>query len=192
MENPGLFKLILSDYHRHEIPKNPVLQFIYFSVLLLHEGFRAVFIYRLFHRFRKVPVLNKLLHLLQILTVKIEIHHDAQISYGFTISHPQSVVIGRGSVIGKNATIHSGVVFGRDDYITTPGGGFPSMGDNVTVGTGAKIIGSIHIGDNCIIGANAVVTKNMPPNSVVAGVPARVLRTLPVTTENAPPKSETY
>jgi serine O-acetyltransferase len=174
VKNQSLLKLILSDYARHDIPKNKAARFLYFFVLLLSEGFRATVLYRFAHKYRKVLVINQFFLLLTVLFVKLEIFRDAEIGPGFLCAHHQSIVIGRGSKLGKNITVHSDVTVGR----AAPGGGFPVIGDNVYIGTGVKIIGPVTIGDNCTIGANAVVTKNMPANSIIAGIPAKVIKTI--------------
>ena len=178
MDEKRLIKLILSDFFRFRIPKNYVSRFFYFFILIFYEGFRAVLIYRLCHCFRKVPVLKELLFLVKILFVKLEINSNANIGSGLMIAHPQCIVIGLNSKIGSNATLESGVTIGTDFEGMYSGGGYPCIGNNVSIGTGAKIIGPITIGDNCFIGANSVVTKDMPANSIIAGVPAKVLRSL--------------
>jgi serine O-acetyltransferase len=183
MENYSLFKLILSDYRRHEIPKNQALQFIYFFILLLSQGFRAVVIYRISRHFRNTPIINKLILLIRVLIVRIEIYEGAQIGYGLVVAHPQSVVIGKSVIMGNNITIESDVTIGKNFDLASPGGGYPCIGDNVMIGAGAKIIGKITIGDNCLIGANAVVIKDVPANSVAAGIPARVIRSITKTKE---------
>jgi serine O-acetyltransferase len=94
------------------------------------------------------------------------------------IPHPQSIVIGAFCVIGDNVTIESGVTIGRDFDITNSSNGYPHIGDNVYIGTGAKLIGPVNVGDNSVIGANAVVTKDIPANSVAVGIPAKVIRNI--------------
>lgn len=92
---------------------------------------------------------------------------------GFCIGHPFMIIINRRCRIGRNCTMAHDVTLGS----TSRGdkAGCPTLGDNVFIGPGAKIIGAITIGNNVAIGANAVVTKDVPDNAVVAGVPARVL-----------------
>lgn len=86
------------------------------------------------------------------------------------LPHPHNIVIGRNVRIGENCTIYHDVTIGQNLDM------FPKIGDNVIVYTGAKIIGGITIGDNAVIGANAVVIKDVPQNAIVAGIPAKVIR----------------
>lgn len=107
--------------------------------------------------------------------IKYGIHIDAtsKIGYGVTIPHGVGIVIGPGVCIGKNCTILQGVTIGsnlfKDRYKLA------TIGDNVLIGAGAKIIGPVNIGDNVTIGANSVVTKDIPSGVVVGGNPARIL-----------------
>lgn len=103
----------------------------------------------------------------------IEISPDAKIGKGLFIGHLSCIVIGETSKIGKYSSVHQGVTIGgagRGKFH-----GFPTIGDCVYFGAGAKVLGKINIGNNVMIGANAVVVKSIPDNSVVGGVPAKVL-----------------
>lgn len=105
----------------------------------------------------------------------IEIHPGAKIGKDFFIDHGSGVVIGETAEIGDNVTIYQGVVLGGTT--TDPVKRHPTLGNNIVVGTGAKLLGPITIGDNVKIGANSVVVGDVPPNSVVVGVPGRIIST---------------
>ena len=100
----------------------------------------------------------------------IQISFRTEIDEGFCIYHYNCIVIHDKAVIGKNFTIRHGITVGESN------GGVPIIGDNVVMGAGSMIIGNITIGNNVIIGANSVVTKSIPSNSVVVGVPARIIK----------------
>jgi len=103
----------------------------------------------------------------------IEIFPGTDIGPGLYIGHFGTIIISGGCRIGANCNLSQGVTLGVKAGGSHPG--FPVIGNNVYIGPGAKIIGGITIGDNCVIGANSVVTKDFPPNSVIAGVPAKVI-----------------
>jgi serine O-acetyltransferase len=103
----------------------------------------------------------------------IEIHPGATLGPGFFIDHGMGVVIGETTEIGANVTLYHGVTLGGTNL--AKGKRHPTLGDNVVVGTGAKVLGAITIGEGCRIGANAVVVKSVPPNSVVVGVPGQAV-----------------
>ena len=102
----------------------------------------------------------------------IYIPRTSRIGKGFRIHHFGGIVINPGSVIGENCTIRHCVTIGNK----IEGGGCPKVGNNVTIGVGAKILGNIEIGDNVEIGANAVVVKNIPSNCICGGVPAKIIK----------------
>ena len=104
----------------------------------------------------------------------IEIHPGAQIGKSFFIDHGMGVVIGETAIVGDNVLLYQGVTLGGTGKET--GKRHPTLGNNVVVGAGAKILGNITIGDNSYIGANAVVIKNVPPNSTVVGIPGRITK----------------
>lgn len=103
----------------------------------------------------------------------IEIADNAEIGKGLFIGHLGSVVIGHSSKIGANASFHQGVTIGGAGRGERHGS--PTIGDNVYFGSGSKIIGKIYLGDNVLIGANAVVVKSAGDNAVLGGVPAKVI-----------------
>ena len=132
-------------------------------------------IYKLYKKSRKYAQKNNFL-LLSYYSYKILKKYRcvfsayAVIDESIILPHPMNIVIGRDVIIGKNCTIYQDVTIGQNNEK------FPVIGDNVTIYTGAKVIGNIKVGNNSVIGANAVVIKDVPDNSVVAGVPARVIK----------------
>jgi serine O-acetyltransferase len=145
------------------------------EVLLCYPGLHAVWGHRLTHWFWEHHL--KLLarwgsQIMRSLT-GIEIHPGAKIGYGLFIDHGMGVVIGETAEIGECVTLYHGVTLGGTSL--NKGKRHPTLCDNVVVGAGAKILGAINIGENSRIGANAVVVKPVPPNSVVIGVPGQVV-----------------
>ncbi len=114
---------------------------------------------------------NKNRHLRKKLQLRygVEIGSGCVIGEGLSLPHYNGIVIGEGTVIGDNCTIYQQVTLGQKN------GGYPVLGNNVTVYPGARIIGNIRIGDNAVIGANAVVLNDVEEGQTVAGVPARVI-----------------
>lgn len=104
----------------------------------------------------------------------IEIHPGAQIGKGFFIDHGSGVIIGETTIIGDNVTLYQGVTLGGTGK--EQGKRHPTIGNNVMISTGAKILGSFTIGDNSKIGAGSVVLEEVPPGSTVVGVPGRVVK----------------
>jgi serine O-acetyltransferase len=103
----------------------------------------------------------------------IDISRDARIGSGLYIGHFGGIVVNAAVVIGDNCNLSQGVTLGQVNR--GPKAGCPTIGNNVYIGPGAKIIGRIHVGDHAAVGANAVVLKDVPPNVSVGGVPARVI-----------------
>lgn len=103
----------------------------------------------------------------------ISIPHSTRIGSGFYIGHFGGIVVNHRAVIGRNCNISQGVTIGQANRGRNKG--YPTLGDNVYIGPGAVIIGNVRVGNNVAIGANSVVTRDVPDDSVVAGVPARVL-----------------
>lgn len=150
------------------------------EVLLFYPGLHALWGYRISHWLwqRKLKLLARgVSHLMRNL-VGIEIHPGATIGKGFFIDHGMGVVIGETAEIGDDVTLYHGVTLGGVSL--QKGKRHPTLGNHVVVGAGAKILGAITIGDNSRVGANAVVIKSVPPNSVVVGVPGQtVVRSKP-------------
>lgn len=145
------------------------------EVLLAYPGFHARETHRLAHTLWgwRVPVLPRLIsHLGRFLT-GIEIHPGARIGSGFFIDHGSGVVIGETAEIGDNVSIYQGVTLGGTSRRKTKR--HPTLGNNVVVGAGAKLIGAITIGDDVKIGAGSVVVTSVPSHATVVGVPGRVV-----------------
>ena len=146
------------------------------EVLLTYPGLHAVIGYRIAHALDRVqvPVLPRLIMAVVRWATGIEIHPSATIGRGRFIDHGMGVVVGETAVIGKNVTLFQGVTLGGTGK--ERGKRHPTLGDNVVVGTGAKVLGNIAIGRDSIIGANAVVIRDVPEHSTVVGVPGRITR----------------
>jgi len=145
--------------------------------VFMHKGYRAVFFYRLIRGFRgkNLGILLPPLNVLNGMFNTILISAGSEIGAGLFIPHPQCIVIGYSSRIGRNVTVYHGVTLGQVPGKRKNGRSFPTIGDNVMLGAGAKILGPVTIGNNAMIGANAVVLSDIPANTVAAGVPAKVI-----------------
>lgn len=173
----NLFKNILSDYkavfERDPAARTP-LGFL--EVILLYSGFHAILLHRLTHplyRF-KIPFFPRAISQFGRFMTGIEIHPGAKIGPGFFIDHGMGVVIGETAEIGKNCTLYQGVTVGGTG--TQREKRHPTLGDGVVVGAGAKILGSIRIGNNVKVGGGSVVVHPVPDNCTVVGVPAEIVR----------------
>ncbi len=145
------------------------------EVLFSYPGLHALWGYRMAHWFwthRMLLIGRMISHMFRNMT-GIEIHPGATIGDGFFIDHGMGVVIGETAEIGKNVTLYHGVTLGGVSL--EKGKRHPTLEDNVVVGAGAKILGAITVGESSRIGANAVVVKSVPPDSVVVGVPGQVV-----------------
>ena len=146
------------------------------EVLFLYPSVQAIASHRLAH-FLHQAGLRFLARLISQTTrglTGIEIHPGAHIGKGLFIDHGMGVVIGETAVLGENVTLFQGVTLGGTGK--EKGKRHPTIGNNVVIGAGAKVLGSFTIGDNVQIGANAVVVREVPANSVVVGVPGRIMR----------------
>ena len=146
------------------------------EVLLLYPGLHALVIYRIAHKLWEwhVPILPRWLSQSARFFTGIEIHPGAAIGKRLFIDHGMGVVVGETAIIGDNVLLYQGVTLGGTGKEC--GKRHPTIGNNVVVGTGAKVLGNITIGDNSYIGANAVVIKDTPPNSTVVGIPGRITK----------------
>ncbi|MCX7694188.1 MAG: serine O-acetyltransferase [Caloramator sp.] len=147
------------------------------EVILCYPGLYAVLFYRLSHKLykRRMFVLARVISQIARNLTGIEIHPGAKIGKGLFIDHGMGVVIGETAEVGDNVTIYHGVTLGGTGK--DKGKRHPTIGNNVVIGAGAKVLGPITVGDNVKIGANAVVLKNIPPNVTVVGIPAKIVRT---------------
>jgi len=145
------------------------------EVILCYPGFHAVIMHRVAHFFYRhgwFLTARLISHFSRLLT-GIEIHPGAKIDEGLFIDHGGGVVIGETAEIGKNVTIYQGVTLGGTGKEKEKR--HPTIGNNVVISTGAKVLGSFTVGDNSRIGAGSVVLKAVPPNSTVVGVPGKVV-----------------
>ncbi|MDF9408250.1 MAG: Serine acetyltransferase [Pelotomaculum sp. PtaB.Bin013] len=145
------------------------------EVILCYPGFHAVVIHRVAHFFYRHGwfLTARLISQFARFLTAIEIHPGAKISEGLFIDHGGGVVIGETAEIGRNVTIYQGVTLGGTGKEKEKR--HPTIGDNVVISTGAKVLGSFTVGDNSRIGAGSVVLKAVPPNSTVVGVPGKVV-----------------
>lgn len=144
--------------------------------VFLYPSFKVMLHYRLAHKLylKKHFFLARWISQRAVRRTGIEIHPGAQIGKGFFIDHGNGVIIGETTVIGDNVTMYQGVTLGGTGKET--GKRHPTIGNNVMISAGAKVLGSFTIGDNCKIGAGSVVLEPVPPNSTVVGVPGRVVK----------------
>jgi len=148
----------------------------FLEILFLYQGLHALVSHRVANFFYKLGLffLARLISQIARFTTGIEIHPGAQIGKCLFIDHGMGVVVGETSIIGDNVLLYQGVTLGGTGL--EKGKRHPTVGNNVVIGTGAKVLGNITIGDNSYIGANAVVIKDVPPNSTVVGVPGRITK----------------
>lgn len=146
------------------------------EVLLLYQGVHALIWHRVAHWFYKHHMffIARLISQLARFFTLIEIHPGAELGHGILIDHGCGVVIGETAVVGDNCTIYQGVTLGGVG--TQKGKRHPTLGNNVTVGSGAKILGSFEVGDNCSIAANAVLLRQLDENITAVGIPARPVK----------------
>jgi len=146
------------------------------EVILCYPGLHAIWLHRIAHWFwnHNFKLLARLISHFSRWLTGIEIHSGAKIGRRFFIGHGMGVVIGETAEIGDDVTIYHQVTLGGTS--TKKGRRHPTIGNNVVIGAGAKILGPVKIGDNCKIGANSVVIKDVPPNSTVVGIPGKVVK----------------
>lgn len=169
----GFFKDIKEEFQMIK-ERDPAMHSVF--EVFLYPSFKVMMHYRLAHSLYK----KKLYFLARYVSQKgarktgIEIHPGAQIGKGFFIDHGNGVIIGETTIIGDNVTLYQGVTLGGTGK--EHGKRHPTIGNNVMISAGAKVLGSFTIGDNSKIGAGSVVLSEVPPNSTVVGVPGRVVK----------------
>jgi len=168
-----VFKRIKKDI-RVIFERDPAARSV-FEVLLCYSGLHAIWMYRIAHYFylRGWILLPRMISNFARFLTGIEIHPGATIGEGLFIDHGSGVVIGETTEIGDNVTLYQGVTLGGTGK--EKGKRHPTIGNNVVVATGAKVLGSFKVGDNSKIGAGSVVLKEVPPNSTVVGIPGKVV-----------------
>lgn len=146
------------------------------EVFFLYPGLQALVFHRYAHFFYKIKMkfIARMISQYSKFLTGIEIHPGATIGSGLFIDHGTGVVIGETAIIGDNCTLYQGVTLGGTGK--DKGKRHPTLGNNVMVGCGAKVLGPFTVGDNSKIAANAVVLSEVPENSTCVGVPARIVR----------------
>lgn len=168
-----MFKIIQEDI-RSVLERDPAARNA-LEVLLCYPGLHAIWAHRLSHRLWKggFKLLARWISQLTRSLTGIEIHPGATIGHNFFIDHGMGVVIGETAEIGDYVTLYHGVTLGGTSLNKVKR--HPTIEDHVVIGAGAKILGAITVGANSRVGANAVVVKSTPPDSVVVGVPGQVV-----------------
>ncbi|MEA5270351.1 serine O-acetyltransferase EpsC [Clostridium perfringens] len=159
-------------YDIENVMKNDPAARTKLEILLLYQSIHVLIFYRIAHGLYKIKLffLARLISQLGRFFTGIEIHPGAKIGKGLFIDHGMGVVIGETAEIGDNVTIYHGVTLGGTGK--DKGKRHPTIGNNVIIGCGAKILGPISIGDGAKIGANSVVLKNVPKGKTAVGIPA--------------------
>lgn len=142
---------------------------------LCYPGLHAIWLHRIAHHFylKDWVVFPRLLNTFSRFLTGIDIHPGAKLGPGLFIDHGMGLVIGETAELGSNVTLYQGVTLGGTGK--EKGKRHPTIGNNVVVSSGAKVLGSFKVGENSKIGSGSVVLKEVPPNSVVVGVPGRVV-----------------
>jgi serine O-acetyltransferase len=146
------------------------------EVLIAWPGVQAVLAHRVAHALHdaNIPIVPRAIAYFSRMATGVEIHPAANVGDGLFIDHGMGVVIGETADVGNDVTLYQGVTLGGTGFAT--GKRHPTVGDNVTVGSGAKLLGPIEIGHGAKVGANSVVITDVPPNSTVVGNPGHVVR----------------
>ena len=169
-----MFKTLRSDI-RCILDRDPAARNA-FEVILCYPGFHAVFWHRIAHFFHThhCKLLARCISQLTRFFTGVEIHPGATIGKRLFIDHGMGVVIGETTIVGDDVTLYQGATLGGTGKET--GKRHPTIGNHVTVATGAKVLGPFKVGDGAKIGAGAVVLKEVPPHATVVGIPGRVVK----------------
>ncbi len=169
-----MFKRIRSDV-KTVLDRDPAAR-SFWEVFFLYSGVKAIRHYRVAHWFynKKMFFIARYISQRARRITGVEIHPAAVIGNGVFIDHGMGVVIGETTVIGDNCTIYQGVTLGGTGK--DKGKRHPTIGNNVVIGSGAKVLGPFRVGDNSKIAANAVVLSEVPDNCTVVGVPGRIVK----------------
>lgn len=155
--------------------KDPAAENI-IEVFCCYPGLHALILHRIAHKLNywKIPLIPRMISNFSRFMTGIEIHPAARIGRRFFIDHGMGVVIGATAIIGDDVLIYQGVTLGGTG--NEHGKRHPTLGDNIVVGSGAKVLGNIEIGSNSRIGAGSVVVDSVPENSTVVGIPGRIVK----------------
>ena len=169
----------MNDFLQSVVDRDPAAK-SKLSVILTYPGVKAVFFHQIAHFFcvAKFDLVARIISQFSRFLTGIEIHPKAKIGKNLFIDHGMGVVIGETSEIGDNVTIYHSVTLGGispsiDSDSQRDVKRHPTLKNNVVVGSGAQVLGPVVVGENAKIGANAVVTKNVPENAVMVGIPAK-------------------
>ncbi len=170
----GLLKTIINDFKT--VKKNDPALKSNFELIFNYPGVWALFFYRISHALyvRGLRFLPRLISAIGQFLTMVDIHPGAKLGQGVFIDHAMGVVIGETAEVGDNVLIYQQVTLGGVSL--SKGKRHPTIGNNVTIGAGAKILGNITIGDYAKIGANSVVIKDVPPECTAVGVPAHIAK----------------
>ena len=170
---PKPFETFLADL-RAPVERDPAAAG-WLDVVLSYPGFHALVGHRAAHALwrRGIPLLPRFLANAVRVVTAIDIHPGATIGQGVFIDHGIGVVVGATAIVGDGCTIYQGVTLGGTSLARVKR--HPTLGRNVTVGSGAKVLGDITVGDGAKIGSNSVVVRDVPPNATVVGIPGRVV-----------------
>ena len=145
------------------------------EAVLCYPGLHAIWLHRIAHHFynKGWVVLPRMLNTFSRFLTGIDSHPGAKLGPGLFIDHGMGLVIGETAELGSNVTLYQGVTLGGTGK--EKGKRHPTIGNNVVISSGAKVLGSFTVGDNSKIGSGSVVLKEVPPNSVVVGIPGRIV-----------------